>query len=272
MAFTVQDYSDLVRLLAEHPEWQADLRRLLLTDDFLALPQVVQELAEAQRRTETRLEELAEAQRRTETRLEELAEAQRRTETRLERLEAAVLELAEAQRRTEQKVGELADSQRIMQTDVGSLKGARLEQQYAQRAPAYFGVWLRRVKVIWPGTLAAALEDRLESHLTPAELRDVTRLDVIVHGKPRRPEGPAEIWLAVEVSGVVDSYDVKRAHRRAALLRKAGLPAIAVAAGEAVTPGATEALRDLPVALLLDGQSDEWSADIWAEATAGLAN
>jgi hypothetical protein len=27
MAFTVNDFSDLVRLLAQHPEWQAELRQ-----------------------------------------------------------------------------------------------------------------------------------------------------------------------------------------------------------------------------------------------------
>lgn len=36
MAFTVNDYQDLVRLVEEHPDWQAELRRLLLADDFCA--------------------------------------------------------------------------------------------------------------------------------------------------------------------------------------------------------------------------------------------
>ncbi len=76
MAFTVTDFEDLTRLLADHPEWQAELRRLILSEDFLALPGIVRELAEAQR-------ELAEAQR-------ELAEAQRRTETQLQALTTRV--------------------------------------------------------------------------------------------------------------------------------------------------------------------------------------
>jgi hypothetical protein len=33
MAFTVQEYLDLVRLLGEHPEWRAELRRLLLSEE-----------------------------------------------------------------------------------------------------------------------------------------------------------------------------------------------------------------------------------------------
>ena len=48
MAFTVQDYHDLVRLLSEHPEWKSELRKLLLSGELLTLPAVVRELAEAQ--------------------------------------------------------------------------------------------------------------------------------------------------------------------------------------------------------------------------------
>ena len=55
MPFTVADLRDLVRILEERPEWRADLRRILLAEELLSLPQVVQELAEAQKRTEEQL-------------------------------------------------------------------------------------------------------------------------------------------------------------------------------------------------------------------------
>ncbi|MFQ5594166.1 MAG: YraN family protein [Anaerolineae bacterium] len=120
MAFTVTDFADLTRLLAERPEWQAELRRLILSEDLLALPAIVGELAEAQR-------ELAEAQRRTEAqvqtlaaRVEELAEAQRRTEAQVQTLAARVEELAEAQRRTEQRVDGLATAVGDLQRAFGS--------------------------------------------------------------------------------------------------------------------------------------------------------
>jgi hypothetical protein len=40
MAFTVEEFQDLIRLLQERPEWRADLRRLVLTDELLALPEL----------------------------------------------------------------------------------------------------------------------------------------------------------------------------------------------------------------------------------------
>jgi outer membrane murein-binding lipoprotein Lpp len=128
MAFTIEDVQDLIRLLAERPEWRAQLRPLILGDEFERLPRIVEELAEAQRRTEARVGELVEAQQRTEARVEELAEAQRRTEARVEELaeaqrrtEARVEELAEAQRRTEARVEELAEAQRRTEARVDTL-------------------------------------------------------------------------------------------------------------------------------------------------------
>ena len=49
MAFTVREFQDLVQLLRERADWREELRQTLLSDDFLALPGIVRELAEAQR-------------------------------------------------------------------------------------------------------------------------------------------------------------------------------------------------------------------------------
>jgi len=87
---------------------------LVKTSDFNELKGIVRELAEAQKRTEIKVEELAEAQKRTEIRVEELAEAQKRTEIRVE-------ELAEAQKRTEIRVEELAEAQKTTEKRLDSL-------------------------------------------------------------------------------------------------------------------------------------------------------
>lgn len=118
MPFTVADFHDLARLLYEHPEWRAEVRRLVLTDEILELPALVHRLAEEQHA-------LAEAQRRTEQRVEELAEAQRRTEERVGRLEMAMAELAEAQRA-------LTEAHRSLETRFGQFQaifGATVEDE-----------------------------------------------------------------------------------------------------------------------------------------------
>ncbi|MFQ6058561.1 MAG: hypothetical protein ACE5MB_06770 [Anaerolineae bacterium] len=77
-------------------------------EDFNALRDAVLELAQAQARTEARLEELAQAQARTEAHLEELAQAQTELAEAQARTEAQMKELAQAQTRTEEALHQLA--------------------------------------------------------------------------------------------------------------------------------------------------------------------
>jgi len=64
------------------------LKDIVTKKEFNELKAVVQELAEAQKRTEQRVNELVEAQKRTEQRVNELAEAQKRTEEEIRKLTA----------------------------------------------------------------------------------------------------------------------------------------------------------------------------------------
>lgn len=116
MAFTVEQFADLVRLLEERPEWRAELRRLVLTDELLALPAAVRALAEAQARTEEKLTALAEAQARTEEKLAALAAD-------VGRLATHVGGMAEALKRTEETV-------LVLVHGVSDLRGDQLERRY----------------------------------------------------------------------------------------------------------------------------------------------
>jgi len=268
MAITVRDVSDLTRILTRYPEWRAEMRRIVLSDELLAMPETMRELAAAQGRTEQRMEELAAAQVRTDARLEaltqrmeELAAAQTRTDQRMEELRAAqaradqrMEELRAAQVRTEGRLDRLTDEMREVRTDLGKLKGRVLEREYADKAPAIFGGWLRRLRVVLPGSLEAELEDQLAERLSLEELRDVLRLDVILRGRLVQPE----VYLALEVSSVVDRGDLERAQRRAGLLRKAGLTALPVVAGEELTEGVETLLEEAPVVVVTDGHGRGW--------------
>jgi hypothetical protein len=365
MAFTVNDLNDLLRILREQPEWLAEVRRVLLTDEMLTLPDLVRELVEAQRRTDERLAEfqqrieqqmaefqqrieqqmaefqqrierqivefqqrieqqmaefqqrieqqiaefqqrtdqrfieLAEAQRRTDERLAEfqqrtdqrfieLAEAQRRTDERLaefqQRTDQRFIELAEAQRRTDERLAEfqqrtdqrfielaeaqrrtderLAEFQQRTEEQIGELKGTLLEMDYRAKVGAIFGSRLKKPKVVDAGDMWDVLRDRLDEE----EIRQIVALDLIVRGRLLPPQGEGELWLAVEVSYVVDQNDVMRAAARAALLRKAGLPAIPVAAGKRLTQGASALATESRVVLVQDGSLVGWD-DALQDAT-----
>ncbi len=163
--------------------------------------------------------ELAEAQRRTEERLEALAEAQRRTEERLNLFEQRMAELAEAQRQTELRLGRLARQVEILTGEVGKLKGSDLERRYRERAPAYFARLLRRVHALTSEELAEMIDDAEEKgRISEEEREDLLGTDVVVYRLSR--EDSKETYLAVEVSGRIAPKDVERAVRRAALIEK----------------------------------------------------
>jgi hypothetical protein len=138
---TLQLYQDLAETLDEAAARKlaatlgtiySELRQSVTKEDFSELKQAVAELAQAQKRTEVRVEELAQAQKRTEERVEELAQAQKRTEERVEELaqaqkrtEERVEELAQAQKRTEERIEELAQAQKRTEERVEELAHAQ---------------------------------------------------------------------------------------------------------------------------------------------------
>ena len=233
----VEDFQDLIRLLQARPEWRADLRRVVLTDELLALPE---QIARLQVETDRRFHELAEAQRRTEERVAALAEAQNRTNEQIAALTRVVYALTE--------------DVRVLKIDVGDLKGDNLERRYREKAPAYFGRLVRRMRVLSAEELAGLLEDAVEQgQLTDAEKDEAILTDVVVRG--RYHGSGAEVYLVIEVSWGVGVHDVERAVQRAAVLGKLGNPALPVVAGKAVTAQAEQLAHQKHVWQVIDGQA-----------------
>ena len=320
----VNDLQDFLRLLRERPEWLDEVRRVVLTDELLALPRELAEaqlrtdarfaelaeaiqrlglrfeeaqrrneeqLAELRRQTDVRFAELAEAQRRneeqlaefrrqTDVRFAELAEAQRRNEEQLAELrrqtDARFAELAEAQRRNEEQLAELRrqtdarfaelaeairqltlrfeEAQQRNDDRFADIRGELLEIRYRNRIGSIFGGRLRKPRLVDGGDVWDMFRGRLDE----AEIRRIVAADLIVRGGLLPAQGEGELWLVVEVSGVIDRNDVARAAERAALLRKAGLLVVPVAAGERLTQGAATLSSEFGVAIAKDGGLDGW--------------
>jgi hypothetical protein len=207
MSFTVAEFHDLVRLMEERPEWRAELRRLVLTDQLLALP-----------------EQVARLRHDTEEGFQRLAQAQARTEQQL-------TALSQAQARTEEELRGLISWQR---GEAGRRDGERYERDILRQAPALFN-----------GGQGGApdrpdVQQRLTTQLGPLLARDVfdatdnPLLADLVWWK-------GEQMAVVEVSVQVDRQDVTRAERQAATVRESGAPVIALVIGEQwATPEARE--------------------------------
>ena len=121
MPFTIDDVRDLVRILEEKPEWRAELRRLVLSDDLAALREQIEESRLATERRIDRInEEIAELRAATERHTEqlaghtaEIAELRVATERHTEQLAGHTAEIAElrvaTERHTEQLAGHTAE-------------------------------------------------------------------------------------------------------------------------------------------------------------------
>jgi hypothetical protein len=142
-----------------------------------------------------------------------------------------------------------AAEQRRQANDIAKLKGFVLELIFDRRAPAVFGRYWRRVKVV-PATEICELAESIQP-LTPEEEESLYRADAYVMGV-RKSDG-REIIGVVEVSWMVDIGDVERAQRRAEVLMQRGLLAVPVVAGGEATQTAEQAAQRGACALLLDG-------------------
>jgi myosin heavy subunit len=240
--------AELVEITKQH-----EARLTGVEDRLTRIEQSIAELVEITKQHEARLTRLEES-------VAQLVEVQKQHEERLAKVEQSIIELTEAQKRTEQQVQRLTDR-------MGQMAGDLLEIKYRDKPSSYFGRIVRQARLVDLADVEAMLGERLSDE----QLFDLLQLDLVVHGqlrqfKGKRKEQP-EVWLAIEVSAVVDREDVERAERRAEILRQAGLPVLAVAAGGNLTLGALELAQAKGVVLQADGR-----LEFLEEALAKLMN
>ena len=109
-----------------------------------------------------------------------------------------------------------------------------LERIVRERPFVYLGHFALRLKRVSDAELALLLEDAVDCGLlAEEEAEDVRQLDAVACGLRRTDASP--LYLAVEVSSVVDQHDLERAIRRAAIVEKAsGVPTLPIVAGESI--------------------------------------
>ena len=262
MPFTVEDFQDLVQLLDERPQWRSELRRLVLSDEYLALPE---QLAEFRREVAEQIAELrregAELRRDMEQRFlqveNQIAELRRDMEQRFLQVEKQIVDLrrdTEAHfQRVDAQIGKLQVETKALRDDVAQLKGENLERRYRERAHAYFGRLLRKGRVVGSQELSDLLEEAADRGVLSESDRDeVAWADLIMRGR-WRADG-RQVMVLAEVSWVVDRNDVRRAVDRAALLARLGTPVAPVVAGDSVTERAADMARSRNVWQMLDGR------------------
>lgn len=248
---------ELLDLLRSDQAFREEVRRQLLTDEVLELPGrlagliglvgqalaalgettgAIRSLGEAHQRAEERLRRIEEALDRQGEEIASLARAQQRTEEALQRQGDQIQALIDAQRQQGNQIEALVAAQQRTEGALerlvtwqrgegGRRDGERYERETIRRAPWLFNggrggspdqPWVQQQLTDLVGPLLAR---------GVAEAEEDPFLADLLWWK-------AERIAVVEISVQVNGYDVVRAARRAATLRRAGAQALAVVIGE----------------------------------------
>ena len=222
---TINDISDLIRILRDDPAWADAVRSVLLSQELLRLPEEIAALTRAFR---------------------EHAET---TNRRLESLEAGQDQLRQAQ-------AQLQTTVNGMRGDLGNLSGSFFQRRAANFAErvARRDFHLRQTSLVHhadqagDSALKRMLNDAAEDasrDFTEDDADLVERADAVIAG--RAPDG-TEVYLLVEMSVTVAKDDVDRAKDGAEVLQRAiGATTHALVMGEAITDEAATLAKDRAV-------------------------
>jgi hypothetical protein len=255
MAFTVEDFEDMLRILERNPEWQERMRRAILSRELLELPErllsLVQQLIESDARNSAQIAELTrtvqrhdeaiatliqtvqrhdeliaeliQTVQRHDALIAELIQTVHRHDERIAELVQVVRELAEAQRRAEARLERLENR---LEGEIGRQSGERYEREVVASAPVFFyggqGGGLGNPMV--QDQLRQWLQPLFEQGVEISHLANPFRADIIWWKGDR--------VMVVEVGIKVSRDDVNRAAARAELLRRAGVNATPAVIGE----------------------------------------
>ncbi len=285
MPLDEMDIRDLLEFLEKRPEWRAELRRLLLTEELLRLPELVMQLiaqlqqltdtvlrqAEILQRHEQLLQQILEVQYRHEQILERHEQILQRHEQTLQRHEQLLQQILEVQIRHEQALERheqiLQRHEQLLQQilevqyrherrlerlerDMAPLKGMAIEWRVYRHAPAYLGRFIRRCHLLSFAELDDILEQAVDAgHLSDAETDEVRLADFIVRGRSR--EDRQELYVVIEASWGVGKGDVERALRRAQLFARTGKRAVPAVLGSWISPEAMQLARESGVEIAI---------------------
>ena len=230
---TVNDFTDILRIIREQPEWGEALRSALLSKDVLELPQRLAEFAEIANRRFDALErdvaDLKAGQSRLEGTVSELQGSVSRLESSVSRLEGQVSNLRGNS--YEQKIGNIISS--IMSERMNLLVRV-----------------LKRVNLDDDSEFFDLLHDAQRRGIISRQERDaVGNVDIVLQER-RRPSDTAA-HVVIEVSTTVANDDIVRSAERAAILQRAtGTRTIPVVVGANVDDARQQLAQDRNVTLV----------------------
>lgn len=220
--YKIETFEDILKALKERPDWLEELRRIILTEELISLPQEFEKF-----------------------RKEEFQPLKEK----VDKIEQDVAILKQDVAILKQDVAILKQDVTLLKQDVADLKGDNFERKVRERAPSYFGKLIRRCRLISSQELADILDDAIDNGIiSESERDDALNADVVVTGFLKHDK--KKVVLVTEVSIKIDKTDVEKAFARAEVIGKAmNFPAIPVVIGKEFTEGAKTRAEELKVIL-----------------------
>ncbi len=214
---TVNDFTDILRIIREQPEWADALRAALLSQKLLELPERFAEFAETANKRFAALEgDVAELK----GDVAELKQGQARLENTVSNLESTVSNL-------ESTVSNLESTVSRLEGRVGNSRGTEYEIKVGKSIATIIGrhLDLLRVRILKSYQIPenAAFRDLMDTAqeqaaITIEERADFDNIDLVLRG---RSTDQSTVYVALEVSLTAGDHDVNRAADRAETLRRA---------------------------------------------------
>ena len=201
---TVNDFTDILRIIREQPEWGDALRSALLSKELLEMPQTLAEFVKA---TNQRLSAL---------------------ESDVTELKAGQARLEEGQARLEESHARLERAFARLDGDVGNLKGDAYELKVGNNILSIMGQHTDIIPVrVLKGARAPndmaylnpIYEARRKGIITERERVDAFAVDIVLEGRGEAED--STLLIVVEVSVTIADSDVDRASERAGIVQKA---------------------------------------------------
>ena len=285
---TINDISDLSRILQENPEWAETLRSLLLSREVLTQPEKLAHLTERvegltasfdqfSRETREFIQELRETTRRADARLDQFIAEQReinaRADARMDALTAELREFIVEQREINARADERMEKFTLEMREYNAKADRRMDR-FDDRLGSYLGdllenrlhgrivplianrFGLRRTIILKSRffQMDPALYEQLDAAEDAGQisLRQNCQLqlaDFILRGVRKDTREPA--YVVVEASRTIKEYDISRARERADILAAVtGAAAFPAAIGNLIAEPQESQAADSAVAIL----------------------
>ena len=219
---TINDISDLARILQERPEWLSAIRGLVLTEEVLRLPEAMASLTktvdELARQTAEQFRIVNERLGRLEIDVGGLKADVAELKSDMVEVKADVAGLKTEQTRTNRRLDRVESQLSALRGDVFEITAARKIVPNVIREMGLYhcdtivapGIHLGqdRINEIRQAELAGTVERSSDQQVGLA--------DLILYG--RRSSDNQPIWVVIEASARIDEHDITRARRRADIL------------------------------------------------------